>query len=308
MLNLLFRAHGSKDAIWELLYALHAIRRHMPAGSVRIHIYTDQEALIRKYSPDQDISYHSMSPELVQAWRGEQDFVHRPKIWMMKELAQVLGEGKLIYLDSDMVCQASFADWEAQLQPLQFKMDQDEGSTYNSEVPLIRKMYPYLQKAVAKGLIPTADFRIWNSGIVGMDLSDHGILDQVLETTDLLYAFYPKHIMEQVSFSYWLPATGNVEAGSDRFFHYWVFKEWRHVIREIVELYPTHYPRIFDALLENRVLEILSTEKMQQKEMREQSLLTQMINRKWVCPPLSTILAMAGIQEEQIDIQRKFTG
>lgn len=308
MLNLLFRAHGSKDAIWELLYALHAIRRHMPAGSVCIHIYTDQEALIRKYTQDQDITYHPISPALLQAWRGEQDFVHRPKIWMMRELAQNLGEGKLIYLDSDMVCQASFADWEEQIQPLQFKMDQDEGSTYDSQVPLFRKMYPFLQKAAAKGLIPTADFRIWNSGIVGMDLRDSGILDQVLETSDQLYAFYPKHIMEQVSFSYWLPAKGHVEPGSDRFFHYWVFKEWRHVIREIVNLYPAQYAIIFDAMLKNRVLEILSTEKMQHKEIREQNLLTQMINRKWVCPPLSKILDMAGIDNKQIDIQRKFAG
>lgn len=296
MLNLLFRAHGGPDAIWELLYALHSIRRHMPTGSLRIHVYTDQEALIRIYTSDADLVFHSLSKEQLKEWRGEHDFVHRPKLFMIREVAQSLGEGTLVYLDSDVVCQGAFFDWQTEIQPLQFKMDQDEGSTGKSQVPLFRKMYPYLQKAAAQGIIPSADFHIWNSGIVGMDVRDSAILDQVLETSDRLYAFYPKHIMEQVSFSYWLPAKGLVTPGSDRFFHYWVFKEWRHVIREIVQQYPETYPDIFEALMEKRVLERLSTEKKEQKDKRERNALTRILNRKWVCPPLPLVLAMAGIR------------
>lgn len=159
-------------------------------------------------------------------WRGPLDYIHRPKIYILKKTLLNIDENEPIcYLDSDMYCYDM---------PKEFNVPIDNILMFNYEGRISDSFHPQLHNFLAANrelldknghsdLFP--NLQMYNTGLIHMLPSSWRMkaLEEVLDLTDFLCIHLPQQMtwLEQASFCHVLPKYSKINAVASGFEHYW---------------------------------------------------------------------------------------
>lgn len=255
-----FQTYGSPPIARQVALALTSLVRTLPetAGPVQVVLYTDDPEGFAPLLPPPvrarlAIQYHVLNTATLQAWRGPQDFVHRAKVEMIRHCFDHFSPGTLLYLDSDILFLQDPTPLLAELAEGVSLMHIREDSFDAPKSPLTRKIrrrmgQVRLPLVGGPGTLP-AHTPMWNAGVLGLHHSVRPHVDTVLALTDALYSAYPKHVMEQLAFSYTLNALGKVLPASPYMYHYWYAKPEINAAAEALLSNPAASERFFKEVL-----------------------------------------------------------
>ena len=209
--TLVLQAYGSASLRHQARFAVHSWLHWLEPSAFRVLLFTDApEEFAATLPADLDWATEPMDARRLADWRGGIDFVHRVKIEALRCAAARCG-GPLLYLDGDTACVAHpqpVLDALAAGHPV---MHTFEGRLATSPHRLHRKIWRKLrslgefQVDLTQGeRVLTADTPMWNAGVIGLAPAHLPLLDDALVLTDMLYIMYPKHVMEQLAFSFLL--------------------------------------------------------------------------------------------------------
>jgi hypothetical protein len=241
MTTILFQAYGLQDIYDETLFSLLSLYQIKPENiQTKICIYTDNEEYFKKAL--QDIPNHQVQIvqyplSQFQAWKGDINFVHRVKLEVIKDFFKQTGDS-LFYLDSDTVF----------LKPIQHILNNIaeneqkaymhicEGKISDKGNPIMKKMNNFLLnnkfEVQAKKIIINPSSYMWNAGVIGINISQKHLIDQMLELTDYMFKIYSKHVIEQFVVSYYLQNNFHLYPTDELIYHYWFYKEFRKEIKQ----------------------------------------------------------------------------
>ena len=245
---IVYQAYGSIDILNEVIYSIASVFKQSESISFQIIIYTDNKEYLTTYLPS-NIVFECITTQTISSWRGNIDFVHRVKIMMLKDICKKY-KGNILYLDTDTIFISPPDPVFQAIDKGQLVMHLNEGLISNTKNPLFRKIFRQIKSKTylieGKEIKISSNQEMWNAGVIGFPSQKAHFLDAVLELTDCLYRQYPKHVMEQLAFSY-VFITQREIVPSDKFiFHYWNFKEFRSVLAQYVSVEDT-----FEKILAN---------------------------------------------------------
>lgn len=240
--TLVLQAYGSPELRRQALFAVHSWRLWLPASAFRLCLFTDDRPWFEgRLDSEIECHYEEITAERLRAWRGRIDFVHRVKIETLIEAARLHG-APLLYLDGDTCCHASpqaLLDALAEDRPV---MHTFEGRLAGSPHSLHRKIWRKLRALnlsweTPQGVLAiSGETPMWNAGVIGLAERHLPLLETALVMTDTLYALYPKHVMEQLAFSFLLEKFGPISAADGCVNHYWRDKdEWNARLAEFFD-------------------------------------------------------------------------
>ncbi len=234
---LVMQAYGSADILYECAFALLTLSRQYRSETpppFNIILYTDNTRFFESFRQcTLHISYREMNAETIKQWRGAINFVHRVKIEVLRDVMRN-HRGKIIYLDTDMYCAGAIETIFQRIDEGKRYMHVMEGSVHGSDNRVFQKLSRWLRKnevvVGGKTLNIPPDVKMWNAGMLGLHSRDADLLDEVCQFTDTVYQRYPKHVVEQFAFSYFLQQRGPLLTAHNYFYHYWNLKELRPVL------------------------------------------------------------------------------
>lgn len=231
---ILYLAHSDLGYINECRFSLLkylAVYNLKPPAHTAIAIYTDKPQLFEGFIPFfPHFEIKEISPEQIREWQGSVNYVHRAKPMVIKSFFKHF-EGAVLFMDTDTYITAPIdALWE-HIEKGEVVMHQSEGvidSTKNIE---FKKWDQFLKKnSIQFGgqtFQYSADFQVWNSGVLGVSQKQSPVFDDVVQLIDAIHAQFPKHITEQVACSYLLQQKATIHAANSSVVHYWNLKEFR---------------------------------------------------------------------------------
>lgn len=241
-MRVVVQAYGRRDIIDQALFSvLSLLRWNYPD---EIWIYTDQGPRLRDYFAGiVNVKIREVTPEQIRAWRGAIDFVHRVKLEVLKDASRDCPV-PLLYLDGDTVFLKDPRGLAARVSPGHHLMHVQESRMDQARDILTKKIARFCKRQTFD--LKSGPLRIplstsmWNAGVIGLHPQHFGLWDQMIEFTDVAYALYQKHVIEQLAVSYFLQASGTVSASDEVVHHYWQTKEvWQKRIDEFLARHET---------------------------------------------------------------------
>jgi hypothetical protein len=177
-----------------------------------------------------DLQIHicHLTPEKIAKWKGKNNFVHRLKVEMLMDVASQT-DGNIVYFDGDTIIQIPVYEVDEKLSQFGLLLHLNEGRISDGRDPLSKKISKFLkkQKINPEGLrFPlNENISMYNAGVIGLTQDKKHLLPRVLSLTDFLYERYPKHIMEQLAFSYYFSEYDHCETLDKSVLHYWQEKD-----------------------------------------------------------------------------------
>lgn len=220
------QCYGKERILREAKFCVLSLLKFIKGDSgYKIILYTDNAPFFNDIS--EYVVCEPMTPQMVQEWKGEHNFIHRVKVKMLMQFAQKY-EGKFIYLDSDT--------WfKNHPQPLFDLIDDSNALLHLPEAqlksnanPIIKKIHRFVKGKEftigggEKVSIPAA-YYMWNAGVIGLQTPVMPLLERVLQLTDAMLAQYQKHVMEQLAFSYFLQKEYTPHRSDAIIEHYWPY-------------------------------------------------------------------------------------
>lgn len=230
--HIVFQAYGSEANLQECLFALLSLAKVTgPTPGFQVHIYTDQEQWFAAHSIALPINYHKLDSETLKKWRGAIDFVHRIKIELLRDLTTQV-EGNILYLDSDVCLLRPVDHLFEKIENGDLLMHVSEGVVAECGNPILKKLNAFLKTAHHIQINGTSEqidtgAMMWNAGVLGFQSDRKALLAQVLNFTDAVFPAFPKHVVEQFAFSYYLGKAGDIHSTAATILHYWNLKELR---------------------------------------------------------------------------------
>ena len=233
---LVYQSYGSKDILNECVYSILSLLKFgREKINYKIIIYTDQPEYFVVLPADL-VSCIKLDEQTITEYKGEQNFIFRVKIKILQDCFTRFS-GKILYVDSDIYFLKPIDAMFDYISTNHFLMCNNEGrlkdgnsKTFRGFVRFIRNKKKFLSSKNIVGLTP--DSFMWNAGVLGVSTDRRDILDEVLFITDSIYSIFDSHVVEQMTFSYFLTKYGSLRESLDYVFHYWNFKEYRTVLSE----------------------------------------------------------------------------
>ena len=231
MLTLVYQAYGHKAIYQEAALSILSWLHQPGSDHAQVLVYTDApEALQGLIGARGNVFYQPVAAAQWKAWRGEIDFVHRVKICVLQDAFERVG-GPLLYLDTDTVWLGPADTLMDALNVGQRLMHLPEGTLATGNA-LNQKIYKAIkgqtmEAGVGQTFRAEGGLMMYNAGVLGLLAKDASLLDQVLTLTEALYRALPKHVMEQLAFSYVLQQAGPVKSANGPVLHYWNLKALR---------------------------------------------------------------------------------
>ena len=231
--HLLFLAYGRPAYLHECTLALLSLCRVMSAKElegISVSIYTDQPEWFASFRDcPLNIRIEQLDPAVVRAWRGEVDYLHRVKSAVINDFAGKM-TGNVIFMDTDVWALQSLTPIYEGIAAGKRYMHVCEGNIMKGGNPLLDKTGRFLAKypkvnAGAEVITFDADYVLWNSGVMGFQTSDKGLLESVLGFIDVVHPLYKKHITEQLAVSYYFGKAGRIHNATAYVLHYWSVSE-----------------------------------------------------------------------------------
>lgn len=240
---IIYQAYGHEDILREALYSILSLFHASPEWAkdqVMLVIYTDQAAWF-KARIDQatyHVQFEEITPVLLQEWRGSIAFVHRVKIKVLQDFFSKYS-GNALYVDTDTSFLREVKPLFDAISQGKLYMHTLEGKISTRKDPIFRKLYRFLPKnsfqVAGQSVQLSVETEMWNAGVLGLNKQYAHLLEEVLTLTDEMHQRYPKHVIEQLAFSYVLRKQGPLTAAEEVIFHYWKFKEFRQILAVFFE-------------------------------------------------------------------------
>lgn len=236
---IVYQAYGQECIRQECMFSILSLCSLKVADKYQIVVYTDkpEDFALLKPINGLHLSFEILKPEQIQEWRGEIDFVHRVKICLLLDVCDKY-KGNILYLDTDTYFTEDPQPLFEHIASGTYVMHLPEGRIDSGQNLVFKKLYRFLRKnnftiqTPQKNILVEGKTLMWNAGVVGLSSNDRSLLDEVLLFNDSLHKKYPKHITEQLGFSYFMQQHKLVPA--DHFiYHYWNFKEFRMILKEL---------------------------------------------------------------------------
>ncbi|HYG16845.1 MAG TPA: hypothetical protein VEC12_13895 [Bacteroidia bacterium] len=194
-------------------------------NNYKIILYTDNRDFFKDIN--EYVSFEQLTAEMVHAWKGRHNFVHRVKIKMLLDFAGKYN-GKFIYLDSDTWFTASPEKLFDLIDNKNALMHLSEARLDSKANPIIKKMHRFVKNNTFKishgsEIKVPGNYFMWNAGVIGLETAAKPTVEKVLELTDAMLDAYQKHVMEQLAFSYFLQHEFSVHRTDDVIAHYWQY-------------------------------------------------------------------------------------
>ncbi len=234
---IIVQAYGDAGIIAEAKYLLLSFIARNVKPLAEVIIYTDQPLAFELYQNNLNISYAQLDSNRLKDWRGSIDFVHRVKIEILMD-ATFSRKGNFLYLDSDTVLLQPLDEVFNSIAGGKVFMHLNEGKISDAHNPVLKKLNDFIQsgnvsgdaRPILEALKSSTNIEMWNAGVLGFNSERSYVLGQVLRFTDLIYAAYPKHIVEQLAFSYYLQTQFSLLPAQSLIYHYWNLKEFRTLL------------------------------------------------------------------------------
>ncbi len=229
---IIFQCYGDKNIFFECTYALLSLSKIMllfPVRDLEIWIYTDNKEWFTTFKNcNLPLFFKEIDENVLYNWRGEINFVHRIKIEILKDFVGN-NVGNIFYSDTDVLFKNDINIVFQNIDQDTLYMHTMEGYINESKNPVIKKLNDFLDKENLKDENNNSlnEKAMWNAGMLGFNTNYSLLLDKVLVFTDNTYKKYPKHVIEQFSFSVYFQQTGNIKSAAPYIIHYWNVKEMR---------------------------------------------------------------------------------
>lgn len=287
--HIVYQAHGSRDIVHECIFSIASLQRlNCLEDDVQLHVYTDQKKYFQELLT-LPVMYHEIDSNKVRAWRGSINFIHRVKIKVLQHLCSEVREGLILYLDTDVLATGHLQLLWQKISSGVYVMHTEEGKIYST--PVFKKMIPVIEYAMAKGMMTNNNFNMWNAGVLGFRADQLYLLEEVLTLTDNLYAFSPKHIIEQLCFSYFFQQNGPVLPAENVLYHYWNLKEFREILMQVHRLPPDKRDLIIRNLLQKNLVQQLFIKKQNYYKHPFNRLCKLLFNKKWRIASLNQVIS-----------------
>ena len=198
-----------------------------------ILIYTDNPEFFKLYLHQPNISYYLLTPELLTDMLGEDKFLHRIKVSVVRLTFQNFPHRDLLFLDSDTFFVGSSSKVFKLFKKgvsLMHKMEYTLGDSLRifsdykqSEFPEAFLKYISSHEFIINSKTEkfTAEDYSWNSGVLGLTEDFAIYKDDILKLTDEFYANSKWFISEQLAFSLILQRKTQIKRTDHVIVHYW---------------------------------------------------------------------------------------
>ncbi len=236
---ILYQAYGNKDVLNEAIYSILSFHNQKTRPEVTFVVYTDDPAYYEGKIPE-GVIFESLTQEKLTRWKGPTNFHHRVKVEMIIDFFSKY-DGNLLYVDTDTCFKADPAPLFDGIDKGKVFMHVCEGRIDKVTDNLVfKKLVRFLKGHAFKlkdgsDLVIPADIYMWNAGVLGFNKSVLPKVKEVLELTDVVHQQYEKYVMEQFVFSYVLQNNYTLHEAEPYIYHYWNFKEFRTVIKELLD-------------------------------------------------------------------------
>jgi hypothetical protein len=189
-------------------------------AGLTVRIVTDQVKLFEPLG----FEVIPVSEATLKEWQGPTQFTHRCKIMAMKLALERFG-GKCVLVDGDTYLRKQPGRLFRRVGPGCSLMYRIEGRLAISRHEFNHRMAAVLEDR-SPGYHPAIDLAHgpstvqWNAGVVGLDVAQSPLLDEVLELTDYLRSKTYTVVLEQLAFSIILAAKTDLRSCRDVIFHY----------------------------------------------------------------------------------------
>jgi hypothetical protein len=227
-MTLVYLAHGREDILNQAIFSLVSLFSKLKETSpLKIVIVTDRKKYFEDYLTGR-VEIIEVSADQIKKWRGANDFVHRVKIEAVRAVASTHA-GPIFFVDSDTFFREDPTALFSQVNDQVSLMHVAETVLKEGRDPLTKKLAQFYKKnkfeVAGQAVHITPEITMWNSGLFGISENNKKLFDLVLELTDKIHAVYPKHINEQLAFSYYLQTRTRVLPADRVVGHYWPQKE-----------------------------------------------------------------------------------
>ena len=234
---LIYQAYGSQEIIDECVLSIYSLLYHYHRlPQLKIIIYTDNEAAFRAHlAPLEELLiYQRLTPQSIIEWKGPHAFVHRVKVELLRDWCSKLTEPTaILYLDTDTWFKRAPLPLFRAIEQGRKVVHIAEGRIEDRSNPIFKKLNKLVKRGGVAGVTPGVT--MYNAGVLGFTNDACTLLDEVLVTTDVLYAALPKHVMEQLAFSYHFSLQEAPLEAAGYIGHYWNGKAIRTQIAEWLE-------------------------------------------------------------------------
>ncbi len=223
MINVVYQAYGDKKISRELIYSLYTFLANFKDDleKIRVVIYADDPEFFFPYL-QQFPTYIKIDNHQIQTWASVLGFVHRIKIEMILDCFSKF-DGSVLYLDTDTIINKDISKLISEISTSRSIMHVYEGQINKPKNPMMRKINKFLKKHYYELKISNK-IPMWNAGVLGIAEGHESMVRRVLDVTDKTYSKSPKHVMEQLAFSYILNENTTIVAAEDHIIHYWKLK------------------------------------------------------------------------------------
>lgn len=232
--------YGRKDIFHECKFALLrllTVYENSKAAPPEIIIYTDQPGEFVLFQDRLVLHIREITLPQIKKWRGDIDFIFRPKIEMLLDCVDHY-TGKLLYVDSDTYCLQPLDGLYELLSDTSVILHKCEGSIGRPANLHIKKWRAFLRSQLKTGIGAALEMDMWNAGAIGFTPIHAPLLQDVLKTTDEVHRLFPKHTVEQFAFCYTFQKNKlHIDAAEPFLFHYWNLKEFRVLLQRFFQQY-----------------------------------------------------------------------
>jgi hypothetical protein len=241
-------AYGGEPVRTQALYCAWSALAWSEGLPLSVHVYTDDPAA---YGPVAGrIEVEPITMDRIRAWRGPDDFVHRQKTELVRDVAARFPGDRLLYVDSDTFFTGPVARAAERIGPGRSVLHVREFHVATHKTSQMKKFRREMEGVTFRGRPVDLGCDMWNAGALGLDPAQFGLLAEWLELIDAVYPRVPRFYVEQFAISLLLQRETSVAAIDDVLFHYWFQKdEYTEALRRALAALATLPPDAADARL-----------------------------------------------------------
>jgi hypothetical protein len=228
---LVYLAHSNPDLYNELIFSVYSFKRYHSESKIQIIIYTDNESYLRKYLKEFDVTYLSISPEILTSWSGTTSYIYKTKIVCLLDATSRFN-GNFLFVDTNTYFVNQCIHLFQQIHAGRLLLHELEKSF--SQVPKTRRLIG--KKIVVNDILYTlkAETEIWNTGTIGVASHKNFVLQQASVICDKIYEVRKNLFSEQVALSLVFKNESKIVSADYAIFHYNNLKEFRPELRRLL--------------------------------------------------------------------------
>jgi hypothetical protein len=233
--NLVYLSYGGESEYRRAIFNILSFQAWCPdiTNSIRIIIYTDDPDFFENHLLNFEIELYFLSEKLLDEMSGQENFIHRRKVWAIALTFQNYPEQDLVFIDSDtffvanadmLFCRQNANESFMHVREYELRDGLDIFSSFNQghfPKALIERIKDKDFNIGNKIMRFTPEDYSWNSGVLGLSSHFARLMPDILQLTDEFYSASKWFLSEQLAFSFVLARLTIIQPTDDLVCHYW---------------------------------------------------------------------------------------